>query len=789
MITKLSFKAQITWLSMSLIVITVILLTLNYWYRVAGYADTQIERQMYFAQNVLEQNLASQEKVLTTAASVLTADFGFKQAVATRDNNTIKSVLTNHGNRIKADLMLLLDTQGKLLTSSASSALPFSEIEKSLKTIPFRDIYARIISIDDKVFQVIVIPVKAPRTIAFTVIGFEFNRNVLLELKELLSLEITLIKQQQIIQSSIDNQQVLDGLLTVKNSQAPNLLTNNADYYNKSIPFGGSNNISVVLSASLNEIHQDFNRLISSILVVAFIVILFAIAFSRILSRGISTPLHILLALTKKIGGGNLDIPKLQKNLPLEFNELYQGFSVMGNAIEEREQEIIFQAERDLLTGLYNRHTMLRHIGSHLKNNTDIVLIYFNIKGFKGLNDTIGVKNGDDILKEIARRLAIYIQTLESNVAQENDTEIPTSDNKTPCSLAARITSDEFLLAIPACFTEKVDDFTQLLQTEIEQPYWLGGLNINLTIYIGIANSVTHGNDAEKLMRRSAMATVAAFKEQVSVRYYQEGEDEAYLYKLRLIDELKKALDNKDSPLFMTYQPKLNIVTGKVDKLEALIRWINNEGDFVNPEIFVDLAEKSGLIVTLTRWVILAVITQIEAWNKAGFTFKVSINLSAQDIEHDDFVQYLLDTVEKHNISASQITLELTERDLAENEDLVSSRLSQLKSLGFEISVDDYGIGQSSLAKLKSLPVDELKIDKCFILTLDQSIEDQNIVHSTISLGHKLGLRVVAEGVENKESLALLAKFKCDYAQGYYLSRPLKSEDLLQWYEKYEPSL
>jgi EAL domain-containing protein (putative c-di-GMP-specific phosphodiesterase class I) len=172
-----------------------------------------------------------------------------------------------------------------------------------------------------------------------------------------------------------------------------------------------------------------------------------------------------------------------------------------------------------------------------------------------------------------------------------------------------------------------------------------------------------------------------------------------------------------------------------------------------------------------------------------GYQFKVSINLSAQDILDDQFVDYLLTTVKNHDVATTQITIELTERDIAENESLVVTRLSHLKSLGFVISVDDYGIGQSSLAKLKSLPVDELKIDKTFILALDQCQKDQDIVSSTIFLGHKLGMSVVAEGVENKESLALLKDFKCDYAQGYYLSKPVTAEKFIEWYETYASPL
>jgi diguanylate cyclase (GGDEF)-like protein len=505
------------------------------------------------------------------------------------------------------------------------------------------------------------------------------------------------------------------------------------------------------------------------------IVIVIAITFSRLLSRGLSTPLHILMEVTQKIGRGELNVPKLANRLPVEFSELYQGFSLMGAAIENREQSIVYQAERDILTGLYNRHKTLTKVADYFNKDIHLVVITFNIKAFKALNDTIGLTNGDNILKEIAARILVYIE--ESNHNLEHDI------------IAARTNSDEFLLAVPIQKTNEIKHFIELLQSELNRPFWLDDIKINLSLYFGVANSIEHGVDAERLIRRSTMAVASAYQEQVLLRFYQDGEDEAYLYKLRLIEELKEALECEVSPLFMNYQPKLNINTGKIDKLEALIRWINKEGNFVNPELFIDLAEKAGLIVSLTRWVILQVIQQTEQWNKMGYRFKVAINLSAQDIQNEQFVDYLLNTVNNHEVSTSQITLELTERDIAENEALVVARLSHLKSLGFLISVDDYGIGQSSLAKLKSLPVDELKIDKTFILKLEQCQKDQDIVASTISLGHKLGLSVVAEGVENKESLMLLNDFHCDYAQGYYLSRPVSAEKFIEWYKTYESPL
>ncbi|MBU2869252.1 EAL domain-containing protein [Colwellia sp. E2M01] len=781
--TRLSFKAQITWLLTSLILLTVIFLTASNWFRFADYAESQIERQMYFAQNVLNQTLKSQEQVLITTASVLASDFGFKQAVATKDKKTVESVLLNQGKRINADLMLILDLEGKLSTTSSSLSFTSDVIEKNITKLPFREVHAQILSIENKVFQVIVVPVKAPRIIAYTVIGFEFKQTALLQLKELIAFDVTLVQNNKLLGSTIANEAVKSQLLVEQEQQSPSLLFTRSDYFNKTLNFASSSDVQVILSASLAQIQSDFNRLIYAMLIVAFIVIVIAFTFSRLLSRSLSTPLTVLMEVTKKIGNGELAVPKLTNRLPAEFNELYQGFSVMGAAIENREQAITYQAEHDILTGLYNRYKFLSAVEKYFKNNIKLALITFNIKGFKALNDTIGLTNGDLILQEIAARVRVYIEKLSQAphkvTAQKSRAE----------TIIARTKDNEFLVAVAINEVDDITHIVELLQSELSRPFWLDDIKIDLSLYFGVANSIEHGIDAERLIRRSSMAVAAALQEQLFLRLYQDGEDETYLYKLRLIEELKLALESKTSPLFMNYQPKLNMNTGKVDKLEALIRWINKDGEFVNPELFIDLAEKAGLIVTLTRWVILQVIRQVEQWNQQGYQFKVSINLSAQDIQNEQFVDYLLTKVTEHNVATSQITLELTERDIAENEALVLSRLLHLKSLGFAISVDDYGIGQSSLAKLKNLPVDELKIDKTFILRLDQCQKDQDIVASTISLGHKLGMSVVAEGVENKESLMLLNRFNCDYAQGYYLSRPVNAEKFIEWYKTYESPL
>lgn len=767
MLNRISFKSQITLLAVSLLLLTILVLSTTNWLKTAHYIELQLNRQINFTQNVVEQTLSQQEQVLSTAATVLAADFGFKQAVASGDKSTIDSVLLNHGRRIKANLMMLVDLDGKLVTSSLENVYSLTDTQSDIRQLPLRDLHGQILTINKRVFQVIVVPVKAPRTIAYTIIGFEFNQQALENLKELVSLDITLLNNKNIINSTLSMELHTELLTFIEAEEQDNLIFTSANYFHQPIDIKSLGNVPMVLSASLKEIHQDFRQLLLTTLLAAFSILLIAIACSHILSTRLNLPLERLLRLTKSISEGQFKFPKVKKQqLPTEFNELYAGFSLMSSAIEQRERAITYQAERDVLTGLLNRYKLLEGIKQLLLKEVEVALVNINFKGFKKLNDTIGINNGDKILIETAERLTLLCNKHQSpkNI------------------LLSRTNADEFIVALKINQTDEIEYFLGLLQTELERPIWLEGIQLSPNLYYGLANSLEHGKDSEKLLRRATMAAAKALSEQVTVRTYQQGEDEAYLYKLHLIEELKIALESDNSPLFLNYQPKLNLLNNDVDKLEALIRWINKDGEFVNPEVFVSLAEESGLIVTLTQWVIDNVCRQVKNWSDRGQQFNVSINLSAQDIQHEQFVGFLLDTVAQHQVKPQQIILELTERDIAENEQLVIARLTHLKSLGFQISVDDYGIGQSSLAKLKNLPVDELKIDKCFILKLDRSEQDQHIVASTIALGHKLGLRVVAEGVENAESLALLRQFNCDYIQGYYLSRPLKAQALIDWF-------
>ncbi len=775
-IKTLRLRSQITWLFVVLIFLTTVAIMASIWLRTAEYSHNNIDRRMDGAQRVLNQYLTAKEQLLITAARVLTADFGFKQAVATRDENTIVSALENHGQRIQADVMMLLNTEGQLNNLAARDKTKKNAFQRALDNLPLRLENSQFLVVEKSVYQVMVLPVKAPRLIAYSVIGFKLDQSSVTELQQLMGLDISLLDKDSVIITSLNNNAVAwtfwQQASADKNSYARTL--EHPLFSHRVVEFGEKSGLSALLTASLQQENEAYYRLLYSVLFIAIITLLIALISTRILAKSITTPLSNLVMLTKKIAQGQFNI--LNSNTPQsqEFRELEQAFVSMGKEIGQREAEIVYQAEHDLLTGLLNRHTLQKRLDTTVKKQKGTLLLGIDIKAFKQLNDTMGPKVGDSILILLAQRLNDFVMEQHAR-------------GQTQAS-AGRISNDFFLLVLCLSSDQDVSKYCDAVYEALVQPYKVDEMNITLDTYLGVVNSMESDANGETLLRRVNMAVNAAKNENQSIRFYRNGEDEEYLQRIAIIEELKEALAADDGSLFMTYQPKKNLKTGSIDKVEALIRWINKEGDFVNPEIFIGLAEKSGLIVDLTQWVVKTVVKQIAVWNELDHRVKVAINLSAQDIQHEGFIEHLMSVITEHKVPANQVTLELTERDIMENALQVINRLTNLKMVGFEISVDDYGIGQSSLAKLKDLPADELKIDKSFIMTLDQSESDQTIVQSTIELGHKLGMRVVAEGVENAASLQLLTDFGCDHIQGFYLSKPVKPDEFITWLKSYEAS-
>ncbi|MCQ8881182.1 EAL domain-containing protein [Pseudoalteromonas shioyasakiensis] len=764
-----SLRGRIIALCVSLVLLTSLVSLASSWWSTNRFNDQKLREDINVAENVFKQYLSAKESLLLTAAKVLTADFGFKQAIATQDADTISSVLNNHSRRINADLMLLIDLSGQLVSANTEFNHTPDEFSALMNELLINAEQSNFIVLDQTLYQVILLPVRAPRTVAYSLVGFEINDLVAAELKNLTTMDVSFIGEDDgVVETSLTKQPQTNSVLAHFNNETTQRIFGEKPVYRNrlvELPSLPGHIVSVLLSADLTQSYREFEQLFFTIIVLAAITVVIGVLTSGILAKNLTTPLSKLTLLAQQFARGNYKAEFVGKKQSSEITTLVDAFNNMGNDIKEREQQISFQASHDSLTGFYTRSAMLENMENLFAEGAEYTLVAIDIRGLRHINDKLGPRIGDDCLKAVAERIGEY----SAHHNGEN----------------ARIGGDEFLTLLPADETKQFKDAVMKLVAQLQAGYLIQGLNITLRFSVGVVHCFSQNVSPEDLMRRSLIAVDTASCEHKTIHYYQEGEDEEHLERLAIIDELKQALVDDDGQLFMTYQPKLNIKTNCIDKVESLIRWQRKDGQWVSPELFIDLAEQSGVIVELTSWVVKTVVSQVAAWQQQGITMQAAINVSAQDIAYPSFYSHLEKQLEKHDVNGRLITIELTERDMIENEEQGIKALENLKTLGVKISLDDYGVGQTSLGRLKSLPIDELKLDKCFILQLDRSRQDQYIVQSTVTLGHQLGFSVVAEGVETKDSLDILVQNQCDYAQGYYLSRPLKSEQFLQWLEVY----
>lgn len=761
-------KYQVISLCVTLIVVTSASILSSFWWFSHTYKEQTIDSAITSAAKVLDRYVSEKQQLLSTSLSILTADYGFKTSVATNDKLTISSALENLGHRINADLMIITDTQGQLIAVSPQTFNALTDLVYAQQDLIDNPGKARFVVLNNTLYQLILQPVKAPRTIAYTVAGFIINSETVKEIKSLTGLDISFYSSShQVFATTFEKKQ--DEILTdVLDSQYKSgLYHNRPTYRNKAIPMllAGASDVKGVISADLRPSHVQFDQLISTVLwITGFILVLGFIA-SIWFGNRLTIPLAHLVKTANRFAAGDYSNHSISSQANYEVNVLSLALNDMGDEIRQREIQIAFNTRHDPLTHLLNRNAFLNGIEKAIEQQQPFIIIAYNLRGFRNINDSLGPQVGDACLKAVAERV--------------NQFPLPS------LTLHARLGGDEFISLLELGKEYEAESTVEIFNNWLSKPINVNDLTLTTAYSLGTCCFPEHASDAKTIMRRTIIALEEGRREKVGIRSYKNGEDETHLERLNIIDQLKIALLQGDQ-LFMVYQPKLNLENRNVEKVEALIRWQKPNGEWISPELFIGLAEQAGLIIEITQWVIATVIKQMRAWHDQQIFTKVSINISAQDILHPDFTYSIIKSLEINQLSPQFITLEITERDLMENEQEGALRLAELKNAGFQLSVDDYGIGQSSLGKLKKLPVDELKIDKSFILKLDKSEADQVIVQSTIQLGHNLGLQVVAEGVENQATQDILHRMGCDHIQGFYFCRPIVSEKFTLWLKEYE---
>ncbi|HET6909763.1 MAG TPA: bifunctional diguanylate cyclase/phosphodiesterase [Mycobacteriales bacterium] len=413
-----------------------------------------------------------------------------------------------------------------------------------------------------------------------------------------------------------------------------------------------------------------------------------------------------------------------------------------------------YDATHDALTGMPNRSLLLRHADRVLDGSEGrSALLLLDLDHFKAVNDTLGHATGDRLLITIARRLA--------SVARAGD-------------LIARLGGDEFaLFATELESIEAADELARQVIDAVEQPVILDGLRVSVGASVGISSCP---GDAEGIGEMLAHADVALYQAKTvrgSHRHYRPERDESSLSRLAVAAELRSAL--RRGELVLHYQPQYRLGDGRIAGAEALVRWQHPSRGLLPPAEFITVAEDSGLAHEFTKHVLSLAVSEAAQWQRPGRPVHVAVNLSARNLLDPDLPSAVSEVLARHSLDASLLVLEITETTMIAELETVEETLDALRNIGVQISIDDFGTGYSSLTFLTRNAVHELKVDRDFVLRLRSSSPDAAIVRATIDLGHSLGARIVAEGVEDRETLAHLVELGCDNAQGYLLARPLTS--------------
>jgi len=421
------------------------------------------------------------------------------------------------------------------------------------------------------------------------------------------------------------------------------------------------------------------------------------------------------------------------------------------------------QAMHDGLTGLPNR-TMLfekleRAIESARGNGSTLALMLMDLDRFKEVNDTFGHQFGDALLKQVAFRL--------QNQIRGDD-------------VVARLGGDEFALVLPRTSdTNSVAAMARRILGTLEQPFVIDGQVLEVGASIGIALFPEHGGDARTLLRRADVAMYSAKQKQSGYSFHRDDSESRTPDQLALVVELRGAVERGE--LAAHYQPKLHMRSGIMTRAEVLVRWDHPVRGHLKPSDFIPLAERTGLIRGLTDWLLDHVIGQCRVWQDAGAPIHIAVNVSARSLLDQSLPEKVQDTLDRWGVDPRFLKIEITESSIMADPAHALAILSMLQSMGVRLSIDDFGTGYSSLTHLRELPVDEIKIDKSFVIGMRTSDADAAIVRTVIDLAHNLGKQVCAEGVEDEQTWKLLKELGCDLAQGYWIAKPMNAADLMDW--------
>jgi diguanylate cyclase (GGDEF)-like protein len=714
-------------------------------------AKGEVQRQLDTGTLVFSRVLDTNRRQLTQAAQAVASDYGFREAVATRDTDTVVSALENSGARIGANLVVLVSLDGQVMAATGSqlksgTTFPTSHL---IKSRPSSDGFATIMVDGGRVYQLVMVPVRSPLPVAWIAMGFELGSAAAKEMAEITGLGVTL--------GYGENGRWRESVSTFSAQQR-----RNSDGIERRLTLSHEQGTEVVaiLSRSLAEARAPFERLTNVLYLVALVSLLASGIAAFLLARNITRPLHNLTKAVDDIRQGQYSTP-LHVQRRDELGVLAEGLQLMQTAVNSRDQSIRQLAYQDSLTGLMNRTAFVDALTAALADKTKrapLAVAVFNVERFRRINECLGYSVGDEVLKTIGGRLSARPRAADA---------------------VARLAADQFaafsrleLLGSPQSWAASLlERFKDALLVQL-QP-------VDVSMKVGVAVAPEHATSADELMRCADLALEHSRFAKRALAVYDPAYKPVPRDQLSLLGDLQRAVEEDHLRLY--FQPKLDLRSRAVAGAEVLIRWQHPTRGLLPPSEFIPFAEQTGFIRRITRWALDRAVAQGAAWNREGKPLQLAVNISAEDIADPLLDQRVAAALTKHQLPPELLTLEVTESGFIEDPARALKMLEALSTLGVRLSIDDFGTGYSSLSYLARMPVDELKIDRSFVQGLETDQDFAAIVSAAIDMGHRLDLKVVAEGIEKESSAAHLRDLNCDLAQGYLFAKPMPRAELEQW--------
>ena len=735
-------------LALSLVAITVYL-------AIASNAQQLARKELAVSGTVFDRIWALRTQRLNDGADLLSRDFGFRAAVATRDLPTVESAVTNLRQRMGLDLAFIVGVDGDLVGVDPAQL----DSEKLWYALDAEDGAQGVFMVNGAPYQMISSPILAPTLTGWIVFAARLDDREMRALESLSAIELNaqVFDRQgrtwKTADTSSDNSSVgayVDKALREKISGPSLLKTDGAGNLVLVKPLktlGQDGAAALVLRYPLAKAMAPYSPLFTAVIIAGLIGAALVAAASWALSRGLARPITALDDAARRLQRGE-DV-RVEVTTQDEIGRLANSFNLMASEIRDREAEMIHQALHDDETGLPNRRALEREITARLaaaRDDEQVIISAVGLDRFTFVRGAIGYTLATQLIADLGARIMAI----------------------SPGLMVGRLTTSTLCVISNVTHLDGLLPLIEQALERLEAPIRVGGERVDIHTTHGLAGTRQGELDAPRLIER---ALIALDQGRATHRKVMVFDPVAYGDPAGNLSLMSEMLDGvATGALFLNHQPKLDLRTGTITGVEALVRWNHPTRGFMRPDLFVGMAEETGHIRALTDYVLSQAIADQKRLRDAGHDVLMSVNISGRLIDDADFADRAIEQVSREG---ARICFEITETAVIGNPDVALGVMERLDAAGIPVSIDDYGSGLSSLAYLKQIRADELKIDKAFILSLEAGGKDALLVKSTVDLAHSLGMKVTAEGVETREALAVLQLMGCDIAQGYYIAKPM----------------